>query len=1373
MQGSQGSFRILILNCTFTEDKLFTLCNGEYNDSTQSILPLFCRNKITTVAHDESKERTLAHFWPGNMPSEHDKPFTSVRHIPTNWNTPTAENTNTNDQENNTAIPNIADTAKEQRRHVTFTYPPPATRSRTGVGAPATDAGKKKAKGKQKSSDGNTTTDDSSASRKCPSLIRLPMQPVSTAKPSSHALQRSQPFALNEQTMTELANSKAVVELWAGEEQQPGSDTTTDKLIGSGNVFQVIKKLMYSWPQHFEEEVTLKGLNCGTSSPRITVRIVPDSALLEFMREARLLTIKNPGLSSLPPSWVWNMVPTETNSSDPDKKGQKDKDKKGGDANDLPFPDPNAQYMMGISVSTSTTFETDVNAPATTTFHGGTVNSKTRCDCSKASGYIGKMNEDDATSGATKEPTTLSSSPDMLKFCNLVSWEKNPENPENNSNPVEADFFVSAKTIDGIKRNNTGNKLYVHVQVARLESGYSNDIDASTFKTCSLANALETTDPGGLASSGTIEIFAGVVPLDALFRVGVALHSSKHFLFQKQQHFESEKKQWLSLVNDEALVQDQSNAKANAIVDYVRTETEKRMNANEDDEIDDSDLLPLAAIKNAGEMNPDSLFSRLFLPFNTIDGGGPKNQPILPSQPLNGCLDISINKPIVPVTSECPQDTTGTKVKTNRTHAGENEQTLRMFAVAEQQAKTALSNEMKLLEEALAHAASGHGGGGASNSRLNLTTEEYESFRERIKTQMINLLKAQLGQTNDVNQDRSVATSLVTSVNPLESKLNQKMDFSSAIAHTKRTAKNIVQHVFSSTTAAAHQPNKSKIAVQQSQQRLMNGWQSLVENVPDRAIKQYAGVLGTTTTKRGNVVTDTWYGLAQANIKKGNLSNALECLNTAIVIDNEHVNALVLRTLVEAEQQYSTNQAHHTGVVVAMDSMTFLERAAPTATIRNLLVAMYRLSNNDTRALHILTGDGSPWNNTQLIHVRPQSIVASLHGAARYMIDQNLMQLAAVVLDLARAEERNVEASSSNIYPLARAIREAAYRSSDTVIAHVRDLKGRHVGLWCLTIAVRASLDQRATALDEMKTCMLASTAAAAAVPSTKKGKKNKKNKDRSQVQQKDSFLNKKVADERAAESASEAAKRACFQMMGSTLDVQHELEYLTASIHAPPPQKCETRDGRVRFALAQFRKNNADETIQSNLIGIADKGNRTGVLWSRDHASTYLLAWRALENVNEHASTSRSMFEFLARESPSVAGVWMGLGLCQMYNSEYDLAQKSFERACSLDGVDVRNWLGLGCNALCRGDAGVKDAELAARRLEELHVGETIRKENSTICTFNLLEDFLKGCEKHSRTKKLRIVSRYRGEVVVDEDGGGGGGGGGETKRPSTVPTF
>lgn len=127
-------------------------------------------------------------------------------------------------------------------------------------------------------------------------------------------------------------------------------------------------------------------------------------------------------------------------------------------------------------------------------------------------------------------------------------------------------------------------------------------------------------------------------------------------------------------------------------------------------------------------------------------------------------------------------------------------------------------------------------------------------------------------------------------------------------------------------------------------------------------------------------------------------------------------------------------------------------------------------------------------------------------------------------------------------------------------------------------------------------------------------------------------------------------------------------------------------------------------------------------------------------------------------------------LGLCQMYNSEYDLAQKSFERACSLDGLDVRNWLRLGCNALCRGDAGVKDAELASHRLEE--IGETIRKDKSTVCTFNLLEDFVRGCQKYTKTKDLKIVIRYLKSNTSTADGGASGGGG-ENKRPSTVPTF
>ena len=104
---------------------------------------------------------------------------------------------------------------------------------------------------------------------------------------------------------------------------------------------------MNAWPQHLEEEVELSGVNCGTSSPQMTVRIVPDSNFLQYMREVRLFTIKNPGLSSVPPSWVWNIVPKEEVNADQEKKGKKEKDKKGGNT-DLSFPYPNTQFIMGI-----------------------------------------------------------------------------------------------------------------------------------------------------------------------------------------------------------------------------------------------------------------------------------------------------------------------------------------------------------------------------------------------------------------------------------------------------------------------------------------------------------------------------------------------------------------------------------------------------------------------------------------------------------------------------------------------------------------------------------------------------------------------------------------------------------------------------------------------------------------------------------------------------------------------------------------------------------------------------------------------------------------------------------------------------------------
>ena len=90
-------------------------------------------------------------------------------------------------------------------------------------------------------------------------------------------------------------------------------------------------------------------------------------------------------------------------------------------------------------------------------------------------------------------------------------------------------------------------------------------------------------DSSGLVNSGTVEIFTNVLPLDSLLKVG-AKETSSQFLFQKENHFVPEKKQWLSLSQDNDLIQDQLNTDANSIINYVNIETERRLKANEDDD---------------------------------------------------------------------------------------------------------------------------------------------------------------------------------------------------------------------------------------------------------------------------------------------------------------------------------------------------------------------------------------------------------------------------------------------------------------------------------------------------------------------------------------------------------------------------------------------------------------------------------------------------------------------------------------------------------------------------------------------------------------------------------------------------------------------
>ena len=1381
----QGTFRIEVLRCTFLEDKMHTIFNGEYNE--EKSLPLFARSRVIRSkwnideSTDDSSDSSaaaaatdLTQFWPGDMPAPSDKPMTSVRHT-VNWNVPDAADTDSIDaktpSENSVSA---ASSFETKVRYVTFTYPTPgqkATNSTAehgaGVGGNKKDAGKNKGKGKGKGSKDISSTPNVVA----PPLVRLPIQTVPKVQPSSNILQRSKSFNMDDTTLTELANSELVIEVWAGEERNPGLDGSTDRLLGSGSISRIMKNWMAMWPQAFESIVDLQGPMCGETSPHVVVRVVPDSTLSTYMRGARLLTVKNPGLWRLPARWVWNVVPPEPETEEEEGKGKKTsaKGKKDADGDGSTFPHAQCQFVMGVSLvsgnrssATINSNENKSNNSHVVYLHGGTVDADKRRECTDLSGYVGNTqyeegDEENQPTGPVSEVYTVPKSPKMLPCeVGIVTWETN----------LVADFFMSAETVGSWKDSSTKETAFsLSVQLARLEGGYSAGVDKRILHTSSMLTTLSAADSSDLASGGVIEVFSSSIPLDSLLSMGSKSITVDKIALQKEAHFAADKKTWLSLLTDENLIEDRRNTEAQAKIDYVQSETKRRMADNEDDDIDDSDLPSLDSVTTSGSVDQDGDFAQLFAPYNQVPSVGSGLPPTLAAQPLDAVLTLSIYKPVIPNTSTNPKDRNlGNKgwMKFNRAHSGKNEAILKKSALAESCAIRALSDEMTSLENALREVSVLNGG--TSSSRLSLSTSDYEAFRARMKVQMLTILKAQLNQQDEVAQDQAVSMSNPSSGNPLDMAPRKtcatKHELAMAIAHTKRTARTVVESVFGGDVSSSNnQKVDSKVSTKQI---LVNGWQSLVDGDSDKAVKGYTNRLQcleknqkqqkdtTTVTEHAEL----WHALAQARIAKADLVGAAVCLDAGLNIDAKHADSLMLRSCVEVEIQLPS---------VSMKSLSYVERATSSKTTRSILFALHRLANNDTKALQTLMGlatNSSPWIDG-VTPPRPQAIVASLHTAARYFMEHRLIALSSAVLDMSRAEERHIDAASSDVYPLARAVREAAYRGKDSVIARVRDAKGRHIGLWACWNSVRASMNIRAAERDAMK----------AAAQTAKKGRHNNYKENR----KKKKIMTPTLVDKKAAEGASEAAGRSSYDISGGTLDAQLELECLItnkmASLTSSTSSiQCETPEGRVRYALAQFRRAPLDNDIHTKLFGMVHNGNRTGVLWSRDRASTYTLAWRGLSNPDRDPLTARKMFEFITRENPQLAGAWCGLGLCQMYNNEHDSAQQSLELACSLDAEDLRNWLSTGCNALCRGDAGVAEASQCARRIVELgHTTATAEKSPIIMCRA-LMQDFVDGLQQFETASSNKLVERHLALMTAnvaaklpDE----------KQLRPSTVPVF
>ena len=81
------------------------------------------------------------------------------------------------------------------------------------------------------------------------------------------------------------------------------------------------------------------------------------------------------------------------------------------------------------------------------------------------------------------------------------------------------------------------------------------------------------------------------------------------------------------------------------------------------------------------------------------------------------------------------------------------------------------------------------------------------------------------------------------------------------------------------------------------------------------------------------------------------------------------------------------------------NSLSFIERATTNKSTRAILVALYRLTNNDTKALQTVMGrTSSPWMEG-VSPPRPQSIVTFLHDATRFCINLKLTKLSIAFIE--------------------------------------------------------------------------------------------------------------------------------------------------------------------------------------------------------------------------------------------------------------------------------------------------------------------------------------------------------------------------------------
>jgi tetratricopeptide (TPR) repeat protein len=579
------------------ESEMHTILDGSLNEFATTKGATFWA-RCGFVRKDKTGVRLDKYWPPTDFPfPDLDRPVTNCRTTKL-WPVPDPEKTVDDD---------AATTRVKQSttlRKITFTLPKPTTkaeyaaRMRAGSSGTPSKTGKKdkkkdKKKGKKKQ---GITPSSSKASLNGDEPKKVVNAPVD-------ALQRTRPFDLTPEAITELANCALAIDLFCGSSQDAGED----QLVGTGYVHDFVDSLHSAWPEPIDGLVKINGDACGLSAPTVTVQVVPSGSLSTYLRGSQLLNVHVGKVSNVNLEWLWKENPDMVTGDEEEaasaalKKGGKGKSGKA--ANEIepfwtvPTYSLSLKFYNGVVMSV----------------HNGKVDGAARKLWS------------DKLDISHDDPEVKAIPADAYETCRDVGFIAFPETmPQDVESIVElgsrtsTSVFFPKEVVDEIRASGDSALTTVHFELARYnQKGYPDSFDMGKMcpNTVSEQSTSET-----VGFEGVVEIYKGAISIDQLTEPGTVdkvfkAEEGTALSLHKALHYSPEGKAWLDSANSEEITKDRNNLQSASERRRKRAAEKARLDPEyyEYDSEGERNDIEMETSANQG------LYSQLFLPYENGD----------------------------------------------------------------------------------------------------------------------------------------------------------------------------------------------------------------------------------------------------------------------------------------------------------------------------------------------------------------------------------------------------------------------------------------------------------------------------------------------------------------------------------------------------------------------------------------------------------------------------------------------------------------------------------------------------------------------------------------------------------------------------------